>query len=37
VNSANDLDLGLIDTMRPDSPSGVDLAMVRTLLKKLDQ
>jgi hypothetical protein len=37
VNSANNLDLGLVDTTRPDCPSGVDLAMVRTLLKKLDQ
>jgi len=37
VNSANDLDLGLVDTTRPDSPSGVDLATVRGLLEKLDQ
>lgn len=39
VNSANDLDLGLVDTMRPDSPSGVDRVVrvtVHTMLKRPD-
>ena len=38
MDSANDLDVGLVDTTtRPDSPSGVDLIMDHTLLKKLDK